>query len=138
MSLLFQHELVNHPFGDPALYVRLSGEKKALLFDLGDISVLHPGKLFKVSHVFVTHTHIDHFIGFDHLLRLNLARNKTLRIYGPSGIIKNVKGKLKGYTWNLVDTYPFIIEVFEIRTSKILGMQFVCKSKFKPIPLPDR
>jgi len=138
MSLLFQYELLNQPFGDPALYVRLMGEKKALLFDLGDLSLLPPGKIFKISHVFVTHTHIDHFIGFDHLLRLNLARDKILRIYGPHGIIRNVKGKLQGYTWNLVDTYPFIIEVFEIRTRKVVSMRFVCKSKFNAIPLSER
>ena len=137
MSLLFQCELVNQPFGDPALYVRLMGEKKALLFDLGDVSVLHPGKLFKVSHVFITHTHIDHFIGFDHLLRLNLARDKTLRIYGPPGIIRNVRGKLKGYTWNLVDTYPFIIEVFEITPRKVLSVRFFCKTKFKSQPASE-
>lgn len=131
MSLLFQQELINQPFGDPALYVRLMGEKKALLFDLGDVSFLHPGKLFKVTHVFVSHTHIDHFIGFDHLLRLNLARDKTLCIYGPRGIIQNVKGKLKGYTWNLVNEYPFIIEAIEIGAAKLKKVQFICRDKFK-------
>ena len=114
MTPLFQYELLNQPFGDPVLYVRLAGEKKALLFDLGEISFLKAGKLFKVTDVFVSHTHIDHFIGFDHLIRLNLARDRTLRIFGPAGIIRNVRGKLKGYTWNLVDEYPFIIEVVEI------------------------
>ncbi|MEI6127706.1 MAG: ribonuclease Z [Pseudomonadota bacterium] len=131
MSFLFQCELMHQPFGDPVLYVRFMGEKKALLFDLGDVSRLHSGKLLKVSHVFVTHTHIDHFIGFDHLLRLNLARDKTLCIYGPKGIIKNVKGKLQGYTWNLVDEYPFIIEVIEIGSTKLTKAQFICKDKFK-------
>jgi ribonuclease Z len=132
MTLLFQCELLNQPFGDPVLYVRLMGEKKALLFDLGDVSRLHPGRLFKVSHVFVSHTHIDHFIGFDHLLRLNLARDKTLRIYGPAGIIRNVSGKLKGFTWNLVDAYPFVIEVVEIGSRKLKKVRFVCKAKFQP------
>jgi len=134
MTLLFQCELLNQPFGDPVLYVRLMGEKRALLFDLGDVSRLHPGKLFKVSHVFVSHTHIDHFIGFDHLLRLNLARDKTLCIYGPAGIIRNVRGKLKGYTWNLVDAYPFVIEVIEIGSRKLKKVQFICKSKFQSGP----
>jgi len=68
MTNLFQHRLLNQPFGDPALYVRLAGEKKALLIDLGDVSCLEPGKLLKVEDVFVSHTHIDHFIGFDHYI----------------------------------------------------------------------
>jgi ribonuclease Z len=132
MTNLFQHRLLNQPFGDPALYVRLAGEKKALLIDLGDISCLEPGRLLKVEDVFVSHTHIDHFIGFDHLLRLNLGRNKTIRIFGPPGIIANVKGKLAGYTWNLVDAYPFIIEAIEIGAHSLKKVQFICAERFKP------
>jgi ribonuclease Z len=131
MTHLFQCRLLNQPFGDPALYVRLSGEKKALLVDLGDVSCLEPGKLLKVQDVFVSHTHIDHFIGFDHLLRLNLGRDKTIRIFGPPGIIANVRGKLAGYTWNLVDAYPFTIEAIEIGSRTLKKSRFVCAERFK-------
>lgn len=124
--------MLNQPFGDPVLYVKLAGEKKALLFDLGEISSLKAGKLFKVSHVFVSHMHMDHFIGFDHLIRLNLARDKTTRIYGPEGIIRNVKGKLRGYSWNLVGDYPFVIEVIEICARRLKKIRFICKDRFKP------
>jgi ribonuclease Z len=122
---------MNQPFGDPVLYVRLMGEKKALLFDLGELNSLNAGKLFKITHVFVSHTHMDHFIGFDHLVRMNLARDKTIHIYGPEGIIRNVSGKLKGYTWNLVKDYPFIIEVIEISPKKLRKVLFFCREKFK-------
>jgi len=56
---------------------------------------------------------MDHFIGFDHLLRVFLARDARLRIFGPPGLIGNVTGKLAGYTWNLVDEYPLVLEVTE-------------------------
>ncbi len=134
MTHLFQHSLVNPPFGDPALYVRLSEEKKALMIDLGDVGRLAPGKLVKVQDVFVSHTHIDHFIGFDHLLRLNLARDKTLRIFGPPGIIANIRGKLSGYTWNLVWEYPFIVEAVEIGSRALKKVRFVCSERFKALP----
>ncbi|HAP67599.1 MAG TPA: ribonuclease Z, partial [Nitrospinae bacterium] len=88
--------------------------KRAILFDLGSIDFVEPSKLLKVSDIFVSHTHIDHFIGFDHVLRLFLGRENSLRIFGPPGIIANVEGKLNGYTWNLVGDYPFILEIREV------------------------
>jgi hypothetical protein len=54
MRSLFEARLVNDAFGDPALYVDFRDERRALLFDLGDISVLPPRKLMRLSHVFVT------------------------------------------------------------------------------------
>jgi len=131
MQLLHPH-LLNQPFGDPALYVELKGERSALLFDLGDITALRAGKLLKISRVFVSHMHIDHFIGFDHLLRLFLARDALLRIYGPRGIINNIRGKLQGYTWNLVGSYPFILEVSEILKHSMRRVAFACRDGFKP------
>ena len=67
MRSLFEARLVNDTFGDPGLYVDFRDEHRALLFDLGDITVLPPRKLMRLSEVFVTHTHMDHFAGFDHL-----------------------------------------------------------------------
>ncbi|MFV1951541.1 MAG: ribonuclease Z [Nitrospinota bacterium] len=130
MKPIFHSNLINGPFDDPGLYIEIFREKRALLFDLGEIKSLSTSKLLKVSDVFVSHTHIDHFIGFDHLLRLLLGREKRLRVFGPPGIISNIEGKLAAYTWNLVGDYPFVLEAVEISPDKIRGSKFICKDRF--------
>jgi ribonuclease Z len=101
----FDPALVNDPFDDPVLYVDLVFERRALLFDIGDISGLPTRKLLRISDIFVTHRHMDHFAGFDHLLRRLLGREKRLGIYGPAGLVDAVEHKLKAYTWNLIEGY---------------------------------
>jgi ribonuclease Z len=125
--------LVNDPFGDPGLFVQFLFQKRAFLFDLGDISSLNNADLLKVSHVFVSHTHIDHFIGFDRLLRTVFGREKTLTFFGPENFIKNVEGKLAGFTWNLVDRYDesLTIKVIEVRKDKLLKGTFRAIDKFE-------
>lgn len=105
MAKYFDPQLVNGPFDDPGLYVNLVFERRALLFDLGDISALVPRKLLRIAHVFITHRHMDHFIGFDQLLRALLGREKTVQLWGPSGLIDAIESKLNAYTWNLIHGY---------------------------------
>lgn len=113
MNPSFSSYLVNDVFGDPGVYIEVRWSKRALLFDLGQNDTLGPTRLLRANDIFISHTHMDHFIGFDAVLRVALGRGKTLRLYGPPNLIANVQGKLNGYTWNLVDGYPLTIEVRE-------------------------
>lgn len=130
----FHPRLVNGPFDDPVLFVSFLLQKRAMLFDLGDLHALSPRDLLKVSHVFVSHTHMDHFVGFDHLLRLFLGREKTLCLSGPPGFLANVEGKLAGYTWNLVKHYTnrFVLEATEIHPKELLTRQYRVQDGFRP------
>ena len=105
MTPLLHPSLVNDRFSDPALYVEFLFEKRALLFDLGDLHALDPRKILKLSEIFVSHAHVDHFIGFDQILRALIGREKHVRLYGPAGFIDRVEHRLGGYSWNLVDRY---------------------------------
>jgi len=134
----FLSRLVNGPFGDPGLHVSLRWQGVALQFDLGRIDRVPAGALLKLTHIFVTHTHIDHFIGFDRILRLFLARSGTLVVVGPPGIIANVRGKLAGYTWNLVDGYPFVLEVHEVGPDAIRTVRLPATAAFEPEDLGTR
>ena len=87
MAKYFDPKLINGPSGDPGLYVCRVFERRALLFDLGELTAVAPRKLLRIEHVFISHRHMDHFIGFDHLLRCLLGREKKLHVWGPSGMI---------------------------------------------------
>ncbi len=82
MPPLVNPRLINAATGDPGLFLPFFHQKRALLFDLGDVGALSPKDLLKISHVFVSHTHMDHFIGFDQLLRILLGREKELHLFG--------------------------------------------------------
>jgi ribonuclease Z len=136
MTPSFSSYLVNEPFGDPGLYVEIKWARRALLFDLGENDALGPTRLLRATDIFISHTHMDHFIGFDHVLRIALGRGKTLRLYGPPGLIANITGKLKGYTWNLVDGYPLTIEAKEFHPHEIRSSKFFAAAAFQPEALP--
>lgn len=139
MRPIFRHRLVNRPTGDPALYLDFNHERRAFLFDVGDLTPLATKELHKVSHVFVTHTHMDHFMGFDRLLRVSLGRERTLHVVGPPGITENVIGKLGAYTWNLVGNYFYNLrlEVHELDGETMTSTLFPCRKKFAPSPLGE-
>lgn len=143
MTPSFSSYLVNDAFGDPGLYVEIKWARRALLFDAGHNEPLSPTRLLKASEIFVSHTHMDHFIGFDRILRIALGRGKTLRLHGPPGLIANVNGKLQGYTWNLVDGYPLVIEVREFHPEEIQTATFHASAQFerseiRVLPAPKR
>jgi len=116
MTPHFLPTLVNRPFGDPGLYLDFLFARRAVLFDLGDLAPLAARKLLRISEVCVSHTHIDHFIGFDRLLRIMLGREKSIRLFGPPGILKQVENRLASYSWNLIGSYPteFTLKVCEL------------------------
>ena len=123
--------LLNGQTGDPALLVQLRWQGRAVLIDLGRIDRTPAPVLFPIEAVFVSHAHMDHFMGFDQLLRLFLARDGTLRLFGPPGIADCVQGKLAGYTWNLTDEYVFGIDVTEIADDVLTHTRFAARDRFE-------
>jgi ribonuclease Z len=140
MRPIFHAKLVNGVWGDPGVCIDLKFERRAILFDIGDVTALSTRVLLRVSDVFVSHTHMDHFAGFDHLLRVCLGRDTGVRMYGPPNFIAHVEHKLAAYTWNLVQNYrvDFVIEVREIHADgRVQRAQFRSRNQFRREPLGD-
>src|SRR5262250_2525090 len=134
MKTTLRPRLLNGQTGDPALLLTLRWQGRALLVDLGRIDRTPAPVLFPIEAVFVSHAHMDHFMGFDQLLRLFLARDTTLRLFGPEGIADCVQGKLAGYTWNLTDEYVFRIDVTEIGSDRLVHTRFAARDRFERRP----
>ncbi len=130
----FHPRLINDPFNDPGLFIPFVFQNRALIFDTGYINGLSAKDILKISHAFVTHAHMDHFIGFDHLLRIMLGREKTLSLFGPTDFLKNVEAKLSGYTWNLADkyNYPLCLQATEVQGDFTYCREYRCRDRFKP------
>jgi len=116
MRTTLDPHLVDATANEPGLVVDVRDERRALLFDIGEIRELAARLLLRVSHVFVTHTHMDHFSGFDHLLALGLGRMRHLVLWGGPRFVDQLEHKLRAYTWNVVHRYevPMTIEAHSI------------------------
>jgi ribonuclease Z len=76
---------------------------------------------------------MDHFAGFDQLLKILLGREKTLDLYGSSGLIDAVEHKLRAYTWNLVERYEsnLVFRVTEIdKPGHLMSTEFSGRTGF--------
>lgn len=144
MTWLAQATLVNEPFSDPGLFIDFRFGRRALLFDLGDLTPLSPRRLLRVSHAFVSHAHMDHFAGFDRLLRVCLNRTMPLRVIGPDGFLDRVEHKLNAYTLNLLGEHSpdFVISAAEFdgkgchRMCEFRARESFVRRDMSPAPLP--
>ena len=134
MRHTFHAKMIHDALSDPGLFISFHFRKRALLFDLGDLGGLLPKDLLKVTHVFVSHAHMDHFIGFDRLLRTFLGRDRFVHFFGPPGFFGHVEGKLAGYTWNLVAEHEneLTLSVSETHPNEILTKTYNSRQRFDP------
>ncbi|MFO0865471.1 MAG: MBL fold metallo-hydrolase [Gemmataceae bacterium] len=122
--------LVNGSVGDPVLYLDYPGRDNALLFDAGDNGALSMQELADLEAVFVTHHHIDHWIGLDRILRANLDRDKTIRIFGPAGTIDRTRARIGSYEHSFFPFQKLCIELHELSPGKRKLATLECTKKF--------
>jgi ribonuclease Z len=141
MRPIFEAALVNGTLGDPGVLIDLKFERRAILFDIGDVSGLPTRKLLRLSDVLVSHTHMDHFAGFDHFLRVCLGRDTGVSVHGPGDFIAQLEHKLSAYTWNLVENYQtdFVITAHELGADGgVQRARFRSRGRFHREPLSDQ
>lgn len=126
-----RHYLVNDRFRDPGLVIELRHTGEVFFFDLGDISSLPKHTIIRAGRVFVSHTHMDHFYGFDYMLRCKMDRPQQVDFYGIAPLDENIYGKLQGYTWNLADEMdPLEVRLLQVRNGGLEAYRFALENRF--------
>ncbi|MGC8899477.1 MAG: ribonuclease Z [Candidatus Micrarchaeia archaeon] len=108
--------------GMPSFALNWQGE--VFLFDAGEgfqrQMMRHRVGYGSVSHVFISHLHLDHFIGiYGFIETLRLAGAKKLSIHAPRGFEKL-----------LINTWPFL-EINELKEGEVLRAKDYSISGFK-------
>ncbi|APG26528.1 ribonuclease Z [Syntrophotalea acetylenivorans] len=109
---------------DPVLLVRVRPLGRNLLFDCGQIHHLAKRVLKQTQAIFISHAHMDHFMGIDTFIRNVLVSPGTFEIFGPPGLAVKLQHKLAGYDWNLAERFWCSLRVREVHAESIVSWLF--------------
>ncbi len=126
---------ISAPTQDPYLLIDFINQSNSLLFDCGVKIWGRIKTLLKLEALFISHAHIDHLIGFDHIIRALLGENKHIDVYGPEGILDRIASKLGGYDWDRAADQELTISVHEICGEIRKTRVFECRKRFVPSPV---
>lgn len=119
---------------DPLLLVNMRPEGTSILFDCGQAHHLAKRVLKSIRAVFISHAHMDHFMGIDTLVRHTHVSPRTIEIFGPPGIAAKMSHKFAGYDWNLTEPYWCTFRVHEVFPDRLVTTRFPGSEGFTSIP----
>lgn len=127
----FQPALFSGLLDDPIMVVKIRQENRSFLVDCGQLNHIAKRVVKGVDTVFVSHAHMDHFIGIDTFTRNVLVSNRQITLYGPPKIAEKLAFRLKGYDWNLVEDYFCRYRVLEVYPDRIEQFILAGADQFK-------
>ena len=131
MRMKLLPQLTAPPCGDAGIFADVLGEGRGLLFDLGHQPRLATRLLRRTTHIFISHTHLDHFVGMAHFVRTSITRTDPIDLYGPPGFLKNVRGLFSAFTWNVSEDYPLVIHAHEFDGTWLRSGTFSARRRFR-------
>ena len=92
---MFQPEVKSKIGEDISILVKVDNHPWNYLCECGDASGLRVKEVQNCNAVFISHTHIDHFVNFDAVIRHQIGVQRRIVICGPKGIAQQVQSKIK-------------------------------------------
>jgi ribonuclease Z len=114
-----EFRLVNGSTGDPVLLAEYPLPGHSVLFDGGENERLPLSCLKTLEAVFITHHHMDHFVGLDRIFRANRDRDGTLLVFGPTDTIRRVHARITAYEHGFYPFEKLALDVRELTQGKI-------------------
>ncbi|GAA3517804.1 ribonuclease Z [Aquimarina addita] len=103
---------------DISILLKLDNHPWNYICECGDASNLTVREVQNTNAIFISHTHIDHFINFDTIIRHQIGIQRRVTICGPKNIAKQVQARIKSYTWNLIKKGAIIYEIREVLSNQ--------------------
>jgi ribonuclease Z len=128
---------------DPILHLTIRPLGRGILLDCGRIHHLAKRVMKSLSALFISHAHMDHFMGIDTFIRSVHVAPRTTDIYGPPGLSKKMAHKLAGYDWNLTEPSWCSFRVHDIfaehiETNLFSGPEGFIRRSGDTLSRPDR
>ena len=125
-------------FDDPLLLVRVRPTGRALLFDCGKMHHLAKRVYTSIDAIFISHAHMDHFMGMDSVIRHSHASPRTVDVFGPPGLSGRMAHKFACYDWNLADTFWGNFRVGEVSEGRVVSTLYCGPEAFAARPEGER
>lgn len=122
--------LKNLPTEDICIHLSVDNHPQQYLCECGSASLLSKKDCLSLGAIFISHTHIDHFVNFDTVLRHQLGSGMRVVVCGPKGIAKQLQAKLRAYNWNLIAEDELQYEVREILSPARIKVYTLSPSKW--------
>lgn len=132
---MLRSEIKSKPTEDISILIQPDNYSYNFICECGDASELTVKECQNTEAIFISHTHIDHFINFDFILRHQIGIQRRVIICGPAGITEQVQSKIRAYQWNLIESNAIEYEVREIKTDGTILRSLLKPSKWDAIPI---
>ena len=92
---MFIPEVKSQKDEDICILIRVENHSYNYICECGEAKSLTVKECQNTKAIFISHTHIDHFVNFDTILRHQIGGKQRVIICGPRDITKQVQSRIQ-------------------------------------------